>query len=120
MIDEEKIYAAARAAHEVNRAYCRGLGDYSQRAWGDAPLWQVNSAIAGVRMIAANPSTTPRESHEAWLALKLSEGWAYGATKDPEARLHPCCVPYDELPPEQRTKDVLFGATVRGVLGLTG
>jgi len=49
---------------------------------------------------------------------KRDDGWVYGEVKDPERKTHPCMVPYDDLPIEQRAKDTLFGATVRGVLGL--
>src|SRR5438105_262770 len=39
----EVVEACARAAHEVNRAYCLALGDASQVAWEDAPEWQRSS-----------------------------------------------------------------------------
>ncbi len=39
----------ARVAHEVNRAYCQALGDNSQPAWEDAPQWQRDSAMLGVK-----------------------------------------------------------------------
>jgi len=112
------ILLAARGAHEVNREYCHALGDDSQRPWGEAPEWQRNSAIAGVRAIIAKPDLTPEESHEGWLRMKRQAGWVYGPVKDAENRTHPCMVEYDKLPPEQRTKDTIFGAVVRGILGL--
>ena len=37
----------ARVCHEVNRAYCRAIGDESQPAWEDAPDWQQRSAVLG-------------------------------------------------------------------------
>lgn len=43
------VDAIAKRAHEVNRAYCASIGDHSQPAWEDAPQWQKDSAIAGVR-----------------------------------------------------------------------
>ena len=36
-MDEKKIEACARAAHEANRAYCIAIGDTSQPSWDDAP-----------------------------------------------------------------------------------
>lgn len=112
------IIMAARAAHEVNRAYCESLGDDSQKPWDEAPQWQRDSCIKGVEYLAGHPSATPAESHESWLEHKKSEGWVWGETKNEEFRTHPCIMPYDELPPEQRLKDALFQAAVRGVLGL--
>jgi len=102
----------ARAAHEINRAYCQSLGDDSQPTWEDAPEWQQKSALAGVDMHLANPDATPEQSHESWLAQKAAEGWVYGEVKDPEKKQHPCFLPYDELPLEQKAKDYLFRAVV--------
>lgn len=113
---EREEQAAARAAHEANRAYCQYLGDDSQPPWKDAPDWQRESCIQGVRAIAADPDTTPAQQHYEWMRTKLVEGWTYGDTKDVEAKTHPCMKPYDELPPEQQFKDKLFDAVVRAVL----
>lgn len=107
------IEAAARAAHEVNRAYCLALGDTSQPAWDDAPEWQRISAIKGVDGVLAG--NTPEQSHECWLEEKRATGWKYGPVKDPEKKEHPCFVPYSDLPPEQQAKDHLFVTTVRAV-----
>lgn len=101
----------ARVAHEVNRAYCAAIGDNSQPSWDDAPQWQRDSAIAGVESHLASPMS-PQESHAAWSAHKIADGWAYGPVKDAKAKTHPCLVPYDELPQEQRVKDYLFCAVV--------
>ena len=113
-----KMAHAAAAAHNVNRAYCQGLGDHSQEEWGESPHWQRESAMAGVAAIIASPEITPADLHGEWLAVKESEGWIYGDVKDAEKKTHPCMIPYEDLPVEQRTKDALFGLTVRGVLGL--
>jgi len=108
------VEAAARAAHEANRAWCLAHGDTSQPAWDDAPEWQTSSARKGVLGVIAGNG--PRESHEGWLAEKRETGWTYGPVKDPEAKTHPCFVPYDDLPPEQHAKDGIFVAVVRAVL----
>jgi len=113
---EQEIERAAKTAHEVNRAYCAGLGDDSQAPWEQAPDWQRTSAINGVRGVIAGNS--PEQSHEGWLAEKLATGWKYGPAKDPEKKEHPCFVPYSELPPAQRYKDTIYVTVVRGVLGL--
>lgn len=112
------IETAARTAHEVNRAYCVSLGDHSQPPWAQAPSWQRDSALAGIRAIKANPAITPAESHAGWFDLKAKDGWVHGATKDPDKKTHPCMVPYDKLPEDQKVKDALFGAVARGVLGI--
>lgn len=108
----EKI---AQVAHETNRAYCESIGDYSQIPWYNAPDWQRDSAINGVKVTIANPNASASVQHEAWLEDKYADGWKYGEVKDPEKKEHPCCVPYDELPLEQKVKDALFVGVVRAM-----
>jgi hypothetical protein len=104
----------AQLAHEVNRAYCAAMGDMSQLGWADAPDWQKDSAVNGVRA-HMNGDLTPEQSHELWMAQKQREGWVYGPVKDPAKKEHPCMVPYNELPIEQRAKDYLFRSVVQTV-----
>lgn len=101
----------AQLAHEVNRAYCEAIGDKSQPAWADAPQWQKDSAINGVRAHLAS-DLTPEQSHEAWMAEKRAAGWRYGVVKDPVEKTHPCFCEYSRLPLEQRVKDYLFRGVV--------
>lgn len=108
----EKI---ARVCHEANRAYCASLDDHSQLAWENAPVWQRQSAIDGVRFTLFNPDAKPSDSHNSWLAEKERSGWKYGPIKDPEKKEHPCFVPYDALPTEQKAKDYIFQAIVRAL-----
>lgn len=102
----------AKAAHETNRALCQSQGDDSQFAWDDAPAWQRNSRLNGVALHVTDPKMPPAASHEAWLAQKTREGWKYGKVKDIDAKEHPCFMPYDKLPPDQKAKDYIFKATV--------
>ena len=107
----DQIQAAARAAHEANRAWCLAHGDNSQPSWENAPEWQRTSAINGVSGVLAGNG--PEQSHESWLKEKADAGWKYGPVKNPEAREHPCFVPYADLPPEQKAKDGIFVTVVR-------
>jgi len=104
----------ARVAHEINRAYCAALGDDSQLPWEDAPVWQITSAMNGVNL-HWEQDVGPEASHDAWMAQKRAEGWIYGPTKDPEAKTHPCLLPFDMLPREQQVKDHLFRAVVHAL-----
>ncbi len=110
--------ACARAAHEVNRAYCIAMGDESQQPWEHAPAWQKESALIGVDGVLAGNG--PKESHESWLREKETTGWTYGPVKDAEIKQHPCMVPYAELPPRQKAKDALFVVTVRAFAAAFG
>ena len=106
-----KLQTLAHIAHEANRAFCRSIGDNSQPAWDDAPEWQRTSAINGIE--GALNGNTPEQSHESWMAEKVATGWKFGPVKDPEAKEHPCMVPYAELPENQRVKDHLYLAVVK-------
>lgn len=110
------IEVIAEAAHEINRAYCQAIGDNSQPTWEDAPQWQRDSAIKGVKFHLDNPDADPAQSHQSWFDQKISEGWTYGPVKDADKKEHPCCVPYDSLPSEQKAKDYLFRATVHQMM----
>jgi len=97
---------------EFNKAYCESIGDFSIVSWDEAPEWQKKSAIDGVEFHLNNPDATPENSHENWLKQKEADGWKYGPVKNPETKEHPCYLPYNELPAEQRSKDYLFRAVV--------
>lgn len=102
----------AKVAHEINVAYCLSHGDTSQPSWENAPKWQRESAINGVKFHIQNPDASPSASHDNWLKEKIADGWVYGEVKDPEAKTHPCCVEYEDLPPEQKAKDYIFKQVV--------
>ncbi len=108
----------AKVAHEVNRAYCQALGDNSQPEWAGAPDWQRSSAVNGVKFHRENPDAGPEHSHNEWLKEKEANGWKYGPIKDETKKEHPCFVPYDELPLEQKAKDYIFRAIVHALAGV--
>lgn len=105
----------ARVCHEVNRAYCEAIGDKTQLPWSQAPDWQKESAIKGVKH-KLEFEATPEQMHDNWVKDKIDAGWVYGPTKDAGNKTHPCIVPYDQLPQEQRVKDYLFSAVVDSLI----
>lgn len=111
VLSADLVSALAHIAHEANRAYCRTIGDDSQPAWDDAPEWQRDSALKGIE--GALNGNTPEQQHQSWMDVKAADGWVYGEAKDPEAKTHPCMVPYAELPAEQQRKDHLYSAVVQ-------
>jgi hypothetical protein len=117
-IEDRVVEAAAHAAHEANRAYCILMGDMSQPPWDEAPRWQRESAMMGVKGVMQGNG--PRESHLSWLQHKTEEGWKYGLVKDVEKKEHPCFVPYDDLPPAQKKKDDIYVTVVRSILDAVG
>jgi len=113
------IEAVAKFAHDMNAAYCRAIGDDSQPSWEDAPDWQKESAMKGVQFCLSNPDAPPSANHDSWLEVKKADGWKYGPVKDEVKKEHPCFVPYDELPVEQKVKDYLFKQVVESHRNLT-
>lgn len=115
-LDIEQI---ATVAHEANRAFCATLGDFSQPEWNSAPQWQRDSAIDGVKFHLAaldrGEDPEPSASHENWLKQKRDDGWTYGPVKNPDLKQHPCFMPYNGLPVEQRAKDFIFAGIVKSV-----
>ena len=111
-MDIEKI---ARVCHEANRAWCVANGDGSQVAWDEAPQWQRESAIDGVKFVLAHPDAPDSAQHDAWMQFKLSQGWRYGEAKDEGAKTHPCLVPFEQLPAAQQAKDRLVQAVVKAL-----
>jgi len=112
LFERTLIELIAETCHEVNRAYCKGHGDNSHKSWDKSPSWQKDSAIKGVHYRIENPHSLPSQSHDSWLAQKLEEGWSYGPVKNVEHKTHPCVMGYDELPLQQRIKDILFTQVV--------
>lgn len=107
--------AIAQVCHEANKAYCESINDYSQKPWNDAPDWQRDSAVKGVRFNIGNPFAPDSAVHDSWLQAKKEDGWKYGEVKNPKLKEHPCYVPYDDLPEEQKKKDALFKAIVEAI-----
>ena len=107
----------AKVSYAVNRAYCESLGDFSFGSWEDAPEWQRAANRAGVNFHLCHPEAPPSESHESWLSMKKADGWTYGSKKLPEKKMHPCMVPFEDLPQAQQAKDFIFKAVVESLKG---
>lgn len=118
LVGNELLWLIARTCHEVNRAYCVGvMSDHSHQPWDEAPSWQRESCYEGVVKHYENPEFTPEDSHKSWLAKKVDEGWVFGNLKDETAKTHPCLVPYHTLHIHDRTKDAIFSAICKSMLG---
>lgn len=108
----ESNTALARICHEANKVWCELNGDMSQKPWCETSQEMKDSAISGVAFVRANPDAGDEAQHNSWMQERLAQGWVYGPEKDPEAKTHPCLVPFDELPHAQQFKDKLFRSIV--------
>lgn len=43
--------------------------------------------------------------HEVWAESRIKEGWTYGPSRDDKKKTHPCLVPYEDLPENEKTYD---------------
>jgi len=43
--------------------------------------------------------------HEVWSATRIAQGWSYGPVRDDVKKEHPCLVPYEQLPEEEKILD---------------
>ncbi len=117
-LTESEVEGIAAVCHEANRTYSRfWLADDSQLPWDSAPDWQRDGVKAGVRdalekanMLSLYASADAEDRHNSWMEARLRDGWRYAPLKNPVEKTHPCLLPYRSLPPEERRKDVLFGA----------
>jgi ryanodine receptor 2 len=46
-----------------------------------------------------------KKVHETWAEARISQGWTYGEQRDDKKKTHPCLVPYEKLPEEEKEYD---------------
>lgn len=108
------IEEVAEICHEMNAAFCRAIGDDSQRSWADAPEWQRESAVVEVQfhLDGDHPASA---GHDSWMRQKTAQGWVWGPVKNADIKTHPCMVPFEQLPVEQQAKDYIFAGIVKAL-----
>lgn len=111
----DNIEYIAKLCHEINKVFCEYLGDSSHPNWNNAPDWQKQTVVNGVKYHIDNPNAGANASHTNWMLEKEKEGWKYGEVKNVETKEHPCMVPFEDLPKEQQFKDVLFSTIVKNI-----
>jgi hypothetical protein len=113
MLSKIDIYPVAVAAHQANYAYCLAIGDKTE-PWSKCSTKIKESVLEGVRRVLEGE--TAEQLHSSWLKFKIRDGWIFGVEKDEAKKTHPCLVPYDDLPANQKYKDTLFQTTVSEML----
>ena len=46
-----------------------------------------------------------KNTHDVWAQQRIAEGWQYGTERNDKKKLHPCLVPYEELPENEKEYD---------------
>jgi TrkA-N domain/RyR domain len=92
---------------ESNRRFADGIGlklHATGCAVGPAPL--IHGGSDGFAFSADEVEALARDEHERWTGDLIRDGWRpTDGPKDPERKLHPLLVSWQELPEEEREKD---------------
>lgn len=43
--------------------------------------------------------------HEIWAQERIKQGWTFGEMRDDTKKHHPCLIPYEDLPEEEKVYD---------------
>ena len=43
--------------------------------------------------------------HDVWAETRIKQGWTFGSERNDEKKTHPCLVPYNDLPEEEKEYD---------------
>ncbi len=52
-----------------------------------------------------------KDVHEQWAAARMRDGWQYGPARNDQKKLHPCLIPYEELPESEKEYDRITAIT---------
>lgn len=77
------------------------------------------SAVALPPDLQALTEHLAENAHDLWAAQRLADGWQYGPRRDDAGKLHPCLVPYADLPESEKEYDRQAAmGTVKAILAL--
>jgi len=69
--------------------------------------------------LMALAETLARNVHENWASDRIKQGWKYGAERNDDKKEHPCLIPYEDLPEEEKEYDRRTAMeTIKVILGL--
>jgi hypothetical protein len=58
-------------------------------------------------------------AHDIWAAERLLQGWTHGPARDDARKQHPCLVPYQRLPENERDIDrAMISQSIRAMIAL--
>ena len=63
------------------------------------------SRIEVPKDLLALAESLARNVHENWALERINQGWNYGAERNDAQKLHPCLIPFDELPEDEKKFD---------------
>ena len=108
------VIEIAKIARNIDRMYCASINDTIPEMWERCTESEKDKTLRGISYHLQN-DLSPEDSHMNWVKQKIAEGWCYDMNYDPVLKLSPHLIPYNQLPVEQRAKDHIFRALVRGL-----
>ncbi|MDR1553452.1 MAG: Ryanodine receptor Ryr [Prevotellaceae bacterium] len=61
-----------------------------------------------------------KNTHDIWAAQRFAEGWQYGKERNDARKEHPCLIPYEELPENEKEYDRCTSMEILRVIQLLG
>lgn len=46
-----------------------------------------------------------KNTHDVWAQTRIAQGWRFGESRNDAKKIHPCLVPYEALPEEEKVFD---------------
>jgi hypothetical protein len=95
--------------------------NYARTLTGSDCPWESLSSVTQrtklrqVAHVINHADITPAEQHAEWHRAQLERGWTYGPGYDPEERTDPHCLPYEQLPLQQRINEAMYRAIILAV-----
>ena len=72
---------------------------------GYIPLPEDTSNVILSEDLSTLVEAMAKNVHEVWAKERIVQGWRFGNERDDKRKLHPCLIPYEELPEEEKVYD---------------
>ena len=113
-----KTIDIARIAYETVSQLAESIGIPGYLAWKDLDDREIYGFLRSVVFVIDYPMTTPDSLHNAWVQVKIDDGWKYGDEIDRRKKLHNHLQSFGYLTPFQRAEYFVFLAVVKSLLDL--
>ncbi len=95
---------------ETYRDANRGAADHLGVKLASIGYWVADDPSNWGRSVDLTVDSEAKElmailEHKRWNAERLLNGWKYGKVRDDRRKIHPCLVPFEELPENEKEKD---------------
>lgn len=87
----------------IRVVYLRPMGEIIMKTYNPNPVDTADVVLS--EELLALTEKLAENTHDVWAKNRIEQGWQYGETRDDEKKLHPCLVPYDELPESEKEYD---------------